>query len=432
MKTQKIYSSFSGKAITKYSGLNPIKNFLKEKGFLKTLARTFPTKYTNSTKFENSQVLFAIIFASLSGTKHLNKITNLTLDPLVQKLLGLEKHFNKNLISSRLKELGEQGAISLEKMLTDFTLDFISKNFFHQKNQTIDADSTVNSVCGNQEGAEKGYNPTKHGAKSYHPLLAFDSESKAVLKTKFRKGSAYTSSGICEFLKELHSELSASTGKVFFRADSGFFRGELFDLLENESFNWDYLVKVKLKNLTKLLESQSWKVDYKDSQVSFCEFEYKCKSWSKARTFRAIRTLVDYREEVFFSHKHQVPIFKYACYCTNQNLTPKETHESYKRRSTSETWIEQIKSQAMAGKTLTNNFHANDILWQLGVFSYNLSLMIRFGNFKNYREEIGTFRDWFICVPGKLISRSRRLQLLIYKHYFYKNRWLEQKALLVV
>ena len=44
--------------------------------------------------------------------------------------------------------------------------------------------------------------------------------------------------------------------KVFFRADSGFFSGRLFDTLE--SFCWDYLVKVKLKNLEKLLQAQIW------------------------------------------------------------------------------------------------------------------------------------------------------------------------------
>lgn len=175
-------------------------------------------------------------------------------------------------------------------------------------------------------------------------MLAFHSESKAVLKTKFRKGSAYTSSGICEFLKELRSKLRSNSGEIFFRADSGFFSGELFDLLESESFDWDYLLNVKLKNLEKLLELQNWKVDSEDSKVSFCEFEHKCKDWNKARTFRAIRTTVGYREEVFFSHKLQVPIFEYACYCTNRPLTPKETHELYKRRSESKTWIEQIKS----------------------------------------------------------------------------------------
>jgi len=35
-------------------------------------------------------------------------------------------------------------------------------------------------------------------------------------------------------------------------ADSGFFAGGLFDFLE--SFRWDYMVKVKLKNPEKLLQ----------------------------------------------------------------------------------------------------------------------------------------------------------------------------------
>lgn len=45
------------------------------------------------------------------------------------------------------------------------------------------------------------------------------------------------------------NKISSFTGdeNVFFRVDSGFFSGELFNLLE--SYGWDYLVKVKLKNL---------------------------------------------------------------------------------------------------------------------------------------------------------------------------------------
>jgi len=34
--------------------------------------------------------------------------------------------------------------------------------------------------------------------------------------------------------------------------------------------------------------------------------------------------------------------------------------------------IYQVKGQAMAGATLTDDFLANDILWQLSVFAYNL------------------------------------------------------------
>jgi hypothetical protein len=72
--------------------------------------------------------------------------------------------------------------------------------------------------------------------------------------TWFRTGSAYTGNGITEFLEEVKTSLPETIEKVFCRADSGFFSGELFDRLE--SYGWDYLVKMTLKNLEKPLESK--------------------------------------------------------------------------------------------------------------------------------------------------------------------------------
>ncbi len=61
---------------------------------------------------------------------------------------------------------------------------------------------TVDGVYGKQEGAEVGYNPHKKGQKAYHPLMAFIAETKEVLHSWFRCGSAYTSNGVVEFMKE--------------------------------------------------------------------------------------------------------------------------------------------------------------------------------------------------------------------------------------
>ncbi len=77
---------------------------------------------------------------------------------------------------------------------------------------------------------------------------------------------------------------SRNSGKHFFRKlfpgnmgrDSSFFSGKLFDFLE--FFGWDYLVKVKLKNLTvpaeitrsghqtkiKMYECHFYKVDWQE------------------------------------------------------------------------------------------------------------------------------------------------------------------------
>lgn len=67
-----------------------------------------------------------------------------------------------------------------------------------------------------------------------------------------------------------------------------------------------------------------------------------------------------------------IPVYQNACYISTYELVAAGLHEIYKQRSTSETWIKQAKGQAMAGATLTNDFWANDKLWQLIVFAYNI------------------------------------------------------------
>ena len=380
----------------------------------------FPTTWHNSTKFGINQVLLSIIFASLSGINRMNRIANFTNDALLQIILKLEKGINENAISTTLKKLGQTGARQLQAYLLKRNSKCLAKSKLTKI--TLDADSTVSMVYGNQEGAEKGFNSQKKGAKSYHPLLVFVSEIKLLYHTWFRTGSAYTSNGIVEFMKEVHSSLPKSITKVFFRADSGFFNGALFDLLE--SFNWDYLVKVKLKNLKQLLEKQSWEVIDKKKGIEICEFAYKANSWSKTRKLKAIRTIKEYTEVVFFDKLQKIPVYEYACYISSYDINAQELHKLYKERSTSETWIEQVKGQLMAGKTLTDDFWANDILWQLNVFSYNISIMMRYKN-KFHQQEHRTFKDWFINVPGKLVSGGHQTEIKMYKQYYQKDDWIQ-------
>jgi hypothetical protein len=59
----------------------------------------------------------------------------------------------------------------------------------------------------------------------------------------------------------------------------------------------------------------------------------------------------------------------------------------------SKTWIEQVKGQAMAGAALTYDFWANDILWQLNIFAYNLpaSWRVRYKKNRLKKQEHRTF-----------------------------------------
>jgi len=425
-KSKNVKHSFTGNKLTNYAGLSPIMNYINKLKLGLTLNNLFPTIMHNTTKFTHVQILLSVVLASFAGINRLKRIAAFTHDALVKALLNLETGLNKDVISTRLKQLGQAGAVMLQEHLFKLTTNWLTQNEIERI--TLDADSTVKTVYGNQQGAEKGFNPKKRGAKSYHPVLAFISELKLVVNSWFRCGSAYTSNGICEFIKQTKALLPPNIKDVFFRADSGFFNGALFNLLE--SYHWTYLVKVKLKNLKQLLESQTWHPLPDNPDMAICEFQYQGKSWQKKRTLKAIRTVTEWVEADFMGSKQWVPKYEYACYCSNLTVDVLELHELYKQRSTSETWIEQVKNQLLAGATLTDDFHANDILWQLNVLAYNLSVMMRYKVKKFWRQEHATFRDWFINLPAKLVHGSRQVTMKIYENYYYKDSWIEFDRLL--
>jgi len=159
--------------------------------------------------------------------------------------------------------------------------------------QWVDIDSTVDSVCGTQEGAAKGYNPKKKGALSYHPQLAFLAGSKEILQAWFRTGSAYTSNGIVEFVKQLLAHLP-NRMRIIVRADSGYFVGALLDLLD--AYGHGYLIKVKLKNLVALLTRQQWTAITGQPGWEQCIFDYRCGEWKVTRRFVAVRQLQPKKE----------------------------------------------------------------------------------------------------------------------------------------
>lgn len=418
IKSKIINYSFTSSHLTMFSGLAPIYKFFDKIGLHDELDLHFRTEQTNALKYQNSQLMLSVIAASMCGVSHLSNVAVFTNDILVKSLLGLPNGINKDVISTRFKSLGESGARLLEDLNGKRLYRQLKK--FDLEHLVLDADSTVKTVFGNQQGASVGYNPHKKGAKSYHPLLLFSSNTKWVVNSWLRPGSSYTSNGVVEFLKQSSTYLTDAQ-RVFFRADSGFFLGPLFDWLEQQ--NWDYLIKVKLKGLKELLSLQQWRPIAGHPELWECEFSHQCQNWQKPRQFKAVRRVKTYEEKDFFGKTEMVPVYQYACYCTNQKMSAWSAHECYKQRSTSENWIEQVKNQLLAGMTLTNDFWANDILWQLGVLAYNLSVMVRQSKDQLVRQEHSTFRNWFIRVPAEF-SGSRKPKLRLYKYYLFKEQWL--------
>ncbi len=198
-----------------------------------------------------------------------------------------------------------------------------------------------------------------------------------------------------------------------------------------------------------MLQSKTWVLIKGMNDIAICEFIYKAHGWSKPRILKAMRSVKEYVQVEYLGEKQIVPVYQYVCYASNLNLDANHLHEVYKQRSTSEfcdervqsklvlnwrakmqnlhckTWIEQVKGQAIAFATLTDDFWPNDILWQLGVFAYNLSAMMRQKINRFKRQEHRTFINWFISVPAKITKSGHQMELKLYEHHFYKADWEE-------
>ncbi|MDZ7694269.1 MAG: IS1380 family transposase [Balneolaceae bacterium] len=283
----------------------------------------------------------------------------------------------------------------------------------------MDFDSTVTGTYGSQEGAATGFNPSRKGQPSYHPLLAFEGATKGVLHSWWRTGKAYTGNGAAAFFAETLQRLPDEAGPYVVRADSGFFSDSFLSAIEQAG--GEYLVKVKLRNLRALLARQDWQTIPGQPDTEYCEFTHQCEGWDRPRRFIAVRICRQVTTEGLLFPKYH---YCHACYVTTLQEAPLEIHRCYRDRGEAETWIQAVKSQIGAGTTLVNEFWANALLWQLGVLAYNLTVWLRLlTDTGAWRQTPRTFREWFIRCAGKLTTHARRWTLKMQARYHWRPQW---------
>ncbi|MBF8278316.1 MAG: tnpA 9 [Candidatus Brocadiaceae bacterium] len=157
----------------------------------------------------------------------------------------------------------------------------------------LDVDSTVDGVYGNQEGAEEGYNPHKKGQKAYHPVIAFVAETKEILHRWFRCGSAYTSNGIVEFMKECMAYTKRRV-RVIVREGSGFFFGRVVRLPGVSISGIPYQGGAEGSGWFARRESAGGSEMWEQAN-----FMHKCGTWNRARRFVAVRKLIKIERKLF-------------------------------------------------------------------------------------------------------------------------------------
>lgn len=175
----KIKSEFSLQNATNFGGVKIFLVYLEKIKLAQSMCSFSGSKALNSI-FPIHLILLYLIVGWMLGCERIFHFRKLQHDALVIRFLGGRCPHHSLLY----KELGRLGR-SCPQLATElWTLN-------HEiirpclPFDIIDLDSTVETVYGDQVGAAKGTNPHKPERKSYHPLLAFEGQTRLNLNAPY-------------------------------------------------------------------------------------------------------------------------------------------------------------------------------------------------------------------------------------------------------
>lgn len=426
---RKITYSSTAKGLTSQAGVIPVIHFLQRLGLEEVCDKQIDFGRGANARYSLSQCISLTVIGLIAGANSLLKVVAVWSDEVLRKVSGLTAIPDDSVLG-RIFRQGKLMHVTQLESVTHRLRNRIWQRAMksgqlkvgHLYKTWIDVDSTVKTVYGKQQGAAKGYNPFKKGGLSYNPQVAFCSETKEILQAWLRTGSAYTSNGIVEFMKQLVVHLPTRMRFVF-RGDSGYFVGELLEWLDEQ--RQGYLIKVKLKGLYALLDKQPWQALPHVQGWQQCEFMYQCGTWSRARRFVAVRRLNKSKTVKLQSELLDDPVYDYFCYVTTERLTPWEAHKTYGQRATCETWLDEAKNQMALAHIKSDNFMASSLLFQCAVLAYNSIrwMALLSGNDQLRKWEIQTVRAYLIRTAGKLLTGSKQLKLKVPDNHLFAVNW---------
>ena len=162
----KVKMSATASGLTSQAGLIPVVKFLDRIGFEQTVNQTVPHQRGDNADYQLTDMMLLAVVGVIGGATSLAKLCTVWSDGVLREVAGWLKLPVETTISRLFKEVTEKQISPLESVTHKLRGQIwrkanragLSKVGLNPV-QWVDIDSTVDPVCGSQEGAAKGYNP---------------------------------------------------------------------------------------------------------------------------------------------------------------------------------------------------------------------------------------------------------------------------------
>jgi hypothetical protein len=239
---------------------------------------------------------------------------------------------------------------------------------------TLDTDTTVHTLYGRQMGGRKSYNPKNRGKKSYQPILTFLADTREYIWGELRNGDRPTGQQIAHHLQNVFAALPRCVGKIFARADAGFYCWEAVQAYEKGQVSF-IMVARKTSRLLTELQSAHWRPSLRTDADQQCEFWYHPEGWGKACRFIALRYQ---KKEEPSSEREQYQLFDssqyiYRVFVTNMKRPIDLLVWFYNQRAGAENLIKEANNDAGLAAHPSGRWATNCVHFQLAMLAYNLN-----------------------------------------------------------
>lgn len=418
---------FRAHNLTAYGGLLPVATMLEKLGFQQLVEETLTIR-RQTRAMPVYRFILGMILACYVGFSRLHHLRFLKREPMLTGILQVvelppQSTFWRFLASLHMG-IARQFLTVVARMrervwaAANVQLDTV----------TIDTDTTVHTLFGNQMGARKGYNPKNKGKKSYQPILSFIAETREYATGALRTGDRPDGREIAAHLDAVEKSLPPCVKRVYARADSGFYCREAIEAYEQKG--WQYIVVArKTARLIDELIAADWKPSPKTDADEQCEFLYQPEGWSEARRFLALR--YERAESDENPEQYQLfdtPQYIYRVFVTDLDSPIDLAIWFYNQRAGAENLIKEANNDAGLTAHPSNRWMMNANWFQIAMLAYNLNCWLELFQ----REEkatvetmkhttLATARLRFLFLAARIWRHSNRVSVRYSDHYQEKG-----------
>ncbi len=424
--TQKVRFSFEGTHLTHFGGMWLIQRFCNKLGLKRFLQRYVRTG-SRSGPYQDAELFLALLYAMIMGLRRINKTEILQYNGAFLEMLGLERFPDQTTLRRFLKRLTPKSIRQLGR-LHDSLRAYLFRLPSSPTSLTFDIDSVVVTVYGRQQGAQVGYNPKKHGRRSYHPLLCFESSRHEFWHGMFRPGKAGAATGARGFIQACLDKAPSAIARIRirFRMDSGFYGRPVIEFLDGTGCGYVMVAKEygPLKKRARACRfhalANGWEV---------AEFRDKVHhSWNKLHRFVVVRRPipedpVEAAQLKLFKDKKYV----YHVFVTNLDIDPWRVYLFYNPRATIEKNNRELLYDYPLGKIPTDSWTANVAFFQLMLLAVDVVHWFKRLCLKPARwsDTLDAIRTDFLVLPAQLVKRENRNILILPHDYHYAKEFNE-------